>query len=94
MSESISDNKRIAKNAIYLYIRMFITMAIGLLAARVVFNALGVSDYGLYSVVGGLSSLFMFLRTSLASGTQRFLNFSLGKGDASNGQFTTYKTAC
>lgn len=86
MPELVADNKKIAKNTIYLYIRMFITMAIGLLTARVVFNALGVSDYGLYNVVGGLSSIFMFLRTSLASGTQRYLNFSLGKGDVEHTQ--------
>lgn len=80
MSESVSDNRSIAKNTIYLYIRMFITMAIGLLTSRGVLNALGVSDYGLYNVVGGVVSLFMFLRTSLAQGTQRYLNFSLGTG--------------
>lgn len=82
----VTDNKRIAKNTIYLYIRMFIMMAIGLLTARVVFNALGVSDYGLYNVVGGLTSLFMFLRSSLASGTQRYLNFSLATGRIEDSQ--------
>ena len=81
MQESISDNKRIAKNTLYLYIRMFITMAIGLLTSRVVLNALGVSDYGLYNVVGGVVSLFLFLRISIAQGTQRYLNFSLGTGN-------------
>ena len=81
MSELIADNKKIAKNTIYLYIRMFITMAIGLLTARVVFNALGVSDYGLYNAVGGAVSMFVFLKTSLAQGTQRFLMYSLGTGD-------------
>lgn len=80
MSESVSDNRRIAKNAIYLYIRMFVILAIGLFTARVVFNALGVSDYGLYNVVGGVVTIFMFLRSSLATGTQRYLNFSLGTG--------------
>ena len=86
MSEQILDNKRIAKNTIYLYIRMFITLAVGLLTARVVFNALGVSDYGLNNVVGGLVSIFMFLRTSLASGTQRYLNFALGAGKIEQSQ--------
>lgn len=86
MTESISYNKRIAKNTFYLYIRMFITMAIGLLTARVVFNALGVSDYGLYNVVGGLVTMFLFLRSSLASGTQRYLNFSLGTGKIEESQ--------
>lgn len=86
MSESVSDNKRIAKNTIYLYIRMFITMAVGLYTARVVLNALGVSDYGLYDVVGGIVSMFMFLRSSLAQGTQRYLSFSLGKGSIEQSQ--------
>lgn len=86
MSESVSDNKRIAKNTLYLYMRMFITMAVGLLTARVVFNALGVSDYGLYNVVGGLVTMFMFLRSSLASGTQRYLNFSLATGRIEDSQ--------
>lgn len=81
MPELVADNKKIAKNTIYLYIRMFITMAIGLLTARVVFNALGVSDYGLYNAVGGAVSMFVFLKTSLAQGTQRFLMYSLGAGD-------------
>lgn len=82
MSESISDNKRIAKNTIYLYIRMFITMAIGLYTSRVILNALGVSDYGLYNAVGGAVSLFTFLNASLAQGTQRFLTFSLGSKES------------
>ena len=81
MPELVADNKKIAKNTIYLYIRMFITMAIGLLTARVVFNALGVSDYGLYNAVGGAVSMFVFLKSSLAQGTQRFLVYSLGTGD-------------
>lgn len=80
MSDSVSDNRRIAKNTIYLYIRMFITMIVGLFTARIVLSALGVSDYGLNNVVGGLVTMFMFLRTSLVTGTQRFLNYSLGTG--------------
>lgn len=57
MSESVSDNRRIAKNTIYLYIRMFITMIVGLFTARIVLSALGVSDYGLNNVVGGLVTM-------------------------------------
>lgn len=81
MPEQISDNKRIAKNTIYLYFRMFLTLLVGLFTARVVFNVLGVSDYGLYNAVGGAVSMFMFLKTSLAQGTQRYLMYSLGTSD-------------
>lgn len=73
-----ADNKRIAKNTIYLYIRMFITMAIGLYTSRIVLQVLGVSDFGLYNIVGGVVTLFSFLNGTLATGTQRFLNFALG----------------
>ena len=80
MSESVSDNRRIAKNTVYLYFRMFLMMAIGLYTSRVVLNALGVSDYGLNNAVGGAVSLFTFLNGALAQGTQLYLNFSLGTG--------------
>lgn len=78
MKESISDNTRIAKNTVYLYFRMLLTMAIGLYTSRVVLNSLGVSDYGLYNAVAGAVSLFTFLNATLVQSTQRFLNYSLG----------------
>lgn len=81
MSDQIANNKRIAKNTILLYIRMFFTLLVGLYTSRVVLSTLGVSDYGLHNVVGGIITLFTFLNSTLATGTQRFITFSLGKGD-------------
>lgn len=80
-NQSASDNKRIAKNTIMLYFRMLLTLVVGLYTARVVLNTLGASDYGLYSVVGGIITLFTFVNGTLATGTQRFLTFSLGQGN-------------
>lgn len=75
------DSKRIAKNTLVLYMRMLVAMIIGLYTSRIIINALGFSDYGLYSVVGGVVSILIFVNSTLTSGTQRFLNFALGKGD-------------
>lgn len=77
----MSDNqntKRIAVNTIVLYIRMVIVMLIALYTSRIVLSSLGVEDYGLYNVIGGVVSLFSFLRTTLEQGSQRFLNFEMG----------------
>ena len=73
----ISSNKRIAKNTIALYIRMIVQMVIGLYTSRVILNALGVNDFGIYNVVGGVVVLFSFINSAMASSTQRFLNFYL-----------------
>lgn len=75
------NNKRIAKNTIYLYIRMLLIMAVQLYTSRVVLHVLGVEDYGIYNIVGGVVVLFSFINNSLASATQRFFSFELGRGD-------------
>lgn len=80
MNES-TKTKQIAKNTVVLYLRMIITMFITLFSSRIVLQALGVSDFGLYNVVGGVVALLSFLRTSLTSSTQRFLSFELGRND-------------
>ena len=72
-------NTKIARNTIYMYIRLFATILIGLYTYKVVLNILGVSDYGLYSVVGGLLAMFTFISSSLEGATTRFLNIELGK---------------
>lgn len=77
--DSQSNNKRIAKNTIMLYIRMLFTMIVSLYTSRVVLSVLGVSDYGINNVVGGVVTMFAFLNNSMAASTQRYLNFSLGK---------------
>lgn len=74
-------NKRIAKNTMYLYIRMLLTMIISLYTSRVVLSVLGVSDYGLYNVVGGVITMFSMFSGTLAGGTQRFLTYAIGKND-------------
>lgn len=66
---SNSNNKRIAKNTILLYIRMFISVIVGLYTSRVVLNTLGASDYGVYNVVGGIVAMFTFLNTSMSGAT-------------------------
>lgn len=75
------DNKRIAKNTAFLYARMLIVMAISIFTVRIVLENLGIVDYGIYNVVGGLSSCFIFFHTALTNATQRFLNFELGKNN-------------
>lgn len=73
-----SNSKRIAKNTIFLYIRMLFLMVITLYTSRVVLDKLGIEDFGIYNVVGGLASMFVFFQSSLANATQRFLNVELG----------------
>lgn len=80
MSEISDNNKRIAKNTIVLYIRMFVMMFIGFFTARITLNALGVDDFGIYNVVGGLVTMFTLLSGSLSSTASRFITFALGKG--------------
>ena len=84
MSESISNNRRLAKNTVYMYIRMVFLMAIGLYASRVILQTLGISDYGIYNVVGGVVAMFGFLNSTLSTSTQRFLNIEIGKGNIDN----------
>ena len=79
MADVSSDNKRIAKNTLMLYIRMFFTMIVSLYATRVVLKALGEQDYGIYNVVGGIVVMFSFLSRVLASASQRFFAFELGR---------------
>jgi O-antigen/teichoic acid export membrane protein len=76
-----SHNKTIAKNTLVLYIRMFLTMGISLYTSRVVLITLGVQDYGVYSIVGGIVTLFSFFNSAMTSATQRFLAIDLGKND-------------
>ena len=79
--DSTSDNKRIAKNTFLLYVRMFLIILVNLYMSRVVLKALGVEDYGLYSVVGSVVAFLGFLNTAMAAASQRFLSFASGKGD-------------
>jgi O-antigen/teichoic acid export membrane protein len=76
-----NNNKRIAKNTFILYIRMFFTMGVSLYTSRIVLNTLGIEDYGVYSIVGGIVTLFSFFNGAMTSATQRFLAFDIGKND-------------
>lgn len=83
MSIQTSDNnKRIAKNTIMLYLRMFLTMVVGLYTSRVVLQTLGVEDFGVYNVVGGIVSMLSFFNSSMATSTQRFLNYEMGQNNS------------
>lgn len=76
-----ANNRRIAKNTLLLYVRMLFTMAISLYTSRVVLHVLGVTDYGVYNVVGGVITLLGFLTNSMSGASSRYITFSLGKGD-------------
>ncbi len=80
MSETSRNNKRIAKNTLFLYFRMIFLMCISLYTSRVVLEALGVSDYGIYNVVGGFVAMFALISSSLTGACSRFLNYEMGRG--------------
>ena len=75
------DNKRVAKNAIALTFRMVLVTIVGLFTSRIVLQALGVDDYGIYGVIGGVVGMVSFLNTSMAGATSRFITFELGRGN-------------
>lgn len=75
------NNKRIAKNTLYMYLRMALTLAVSLFTARVVLNALGVHDYGLNNVVAGFVGMLGYFNNLLSQGSSRFLTVGLGRGD-------------
>lgn len=76
-----SSNKRIAKNAAFMYARTLVVMIISLYTSRITLEVLGVDDYGIYNVVGGVVAMLSFLNTAMAQATQRYLNFAQGKND-------------
>ena len=78
---STDNNKRIAKNALFLYLRMFLMMGVTLFTSRVILQTLGVEDFGIYNVVAGIVVLFAFINNAMAIASQRFLSFALGKKD-------------
>lgn len=81
MPEISSTNKRIAKNALLLYFRMLFMMLVSLYTSRVVLATLGVEDFGIYNVVGGVITMFSFFNGAMSSSTQRYITFELGRGD-------------
>ena len=75
------DNKRIAKNTILLYFRMIFLLAISLFTSRIILQSLGIEDYGIYNVVGGVVAMFSIISNSLSVAVSRFLTFELGTGN-------------
>lgn len=76
-----NSNKRIAKNTIMLYVRMFVAMIVSLFTSRIILQTLGVTNFGIYNVVGGVVAMFSFIHGSMAGATQRYLNIDLARGD-------------
>lgn len=79
--ENKEKTKRIAKNTIFLYFRMLFLMLVSLYTSRVILSALGISDYGIYNVVGGFVAMFGIVSSALSGAASRFLNFEMGKGN-------------
>ena len=83
MPQTSDNNKRIAKNTLLLYFRMLFMMVVSLYTSRVILNALGVEDFGIYNVVGGVVAMFTVISGSLSAAISRFITYELGKGDLS-----------
>lgn len=88
MPDTSTNNKRIAKNTLFLYFRQFLTMAVAIYTSRIVLKVLGVVDYGVYNVVGGMVAMFAFLNSALAQATQRYIAYGLEKDNVDKQQKT------
>ncbi len=86
-------NAKIAKNTLMLYFRMLFNMGVTFYTSRVILQTLGVEDYGIYSVVGGVIVLFSFFNISMSSATQRFLTFELGRNADLKRMNTVFSTS-
>ena len=80
----MKENKKIAFNSVILFVRLCIVSVISLISARLVLEALGVSNYGLYNVVGGIVTLLNVVNTAMVTTTYRYLAFELGKEELVN----------
>ena len=81
-NRNLQNGRRIARNAVLLYLRMFLLMFIGLFTSRVVLRELGVEDYGVWNAVGGVVTMFTFITTSISSAISRYLAFEIGRSDS------------
>lgn len=77
----VSSNKRVAKNTLLLYIRTFVILIVNLYTSRIVLEVLGVEDYGIYNIVGGMVVMFSIISAALSNSITRFITFELGKGN-------------
>lgn len=93
-------NKRILKNTVFLYIRMFVVIVISLFTVRVILKTLGIEDYGLYSVIGGVVTSLSFITSVLSNASQRFFSLCIAKGNIQllrstfSTMFTLYFVVC
>ena len=83
MGNELANSKRIAKNTLLLYFRMILMMIVTLYTSRVILNALGIEDFGIYNVVGGVVAMFTVISGTLSAAISRFITYELGKGDKS-----------
>ena len=74
-------DKIVLKNTLFLYFRTAITMVIALYTSRVILDVLGVENYGIYTIVGGVVAMFQTLSLTLSGTTQRFITYALGRND-------------
>lgn len=81
MTDTFANNKRIAKNTLMLYLRMLFLMAINLYTSRIILQVLGIEDFGVYNVVGGIITMFSFINGGMVSATQRYITFEIGSGN-------------
>lgn len=86
MTNQSTNNKRLAKNTIVLYLRLLFTMAVQLYTSRLILQALGVEDYGIYNVVGGVIAMLNFVNMSLSNANSRFIAIEIGLGAKNNVQ--------
>ena len=86
----ISDNKRIAKNTLFLYVRMLFKTLVTFYTSRVILEVLGVEDFGIYNVVAGIVALFAFVNSSMAISVQRYLSYEIGRGGSAGKLNTIY----
>ena len=92
MISHADDNKKVAKNTLFLYLRMLFSVAVSLFTVRIVWRELGIEDYGIYNVVAGVVMMFQFLNSAMVGSTQRFLAYAIGKRD-SEGVRQTFTTS-
>ena len=81
MTDKRDNTKRLARNTALLYVRSFFNLVISLYSSRLVLQALGVDDYGLYNAVAGFASMFWLVTGSISAAISRFLTFELGRND-------------
>ena len=91
-TDTTANNKRIAKNTIFLYFRSLFLILITLYTSRIVLKTLGVEDYGIYNIVGGVVNMVTILSATMSSASQRFITYTLGENN--NSKLKTVFSTC